>query len=94
MAAVTVPTDAVEPLGSVRRSQLVSGFGIGAIVDLEKGSFMPMGLDDWEGVTPAPDQSASRGLQPCCGSAFRLGGEDLQARDVVRATSAAPIPLP
>jgi hypothetical protein len=44
----------VEPLGTVRRSQLISTYGIGAIVDLEKGSFMPMGLDDWEGATGQP----------------------------------------
>jgi hypothetical protein len=44
----------VEPLGTVRRSQLISTYGIGAVVDLEKGSFMPMGLDDWEGATGLP----------------------------------------
>lgn len=47
-------TDAVEPLGKVRRSQIISTYGIGAIVDLEKGSFMPMGLEDWEAVTRLP----------------------------------------
>jgi Domain of unknown function (DUF1998). len=44
----------VEPLGKVRRSQLVSTYGIGAIVDLEKGSFMPMGLEDWDNATRLP----------------------------------------
>jgi hypothetical protein len=44
----------VEPLGRIRRSQLISTYGIGAIVDLEKGSFMPMGLEDWESVTRLP----------------------------------------
>lgn len=44
----------VEPVGTVRRSQLISTYGIGAVVDLEKGSFMPMGLDDWEGATSLP----------------------------------------
>lgn len=39
---------AVEPVGTVRRSQLISTYGIGAIVDLEDGSYMPMGLEDWE----------------------------------------------
>jgi hypothetical protein len=38
----------------VRRSQLISTYGIGAIIDLEKGSFMPMGLEDWEGSTRDP----------------------------------------
>ena len=44
----------VEPLGTVRRSQLISTFGIGAIVDLEKGSFMPTGQEDWEAATRHP----------------------------------------
>src|SRR5690242_19007082 len=51
-----VPADVagVAPLGTVRRSQLISTYGIGAVVDLEKGTFMPMGLDDWDGVTRSP----------------------------------------
>src|SRR5687768_12422627 len=44
----------VEPVGRVRRSQLITTYGIGAIIDLEKGSFMPMGLEDWESVTRLP----------------------------------------
>lgn len=36
------------PIGRVRRSQAISTYGIGAIVDLEAGSYMPMGLEDWE----------------------------------------------
>jgi len=45
-AAGSTPT--AEPVGEVRRSQLISTYGIGAILDLEDGSFMPMGLEDWE----------------------------------------------
>jgi Domain of unknown function (DUF1998) len=41
----------VEPLGTVRRSQLITTYGIGAIVDLEAGSFMPTGLEDWAHAT-------------------------------------------
>ena len=35
--------------GKIRRSQAMSTFGVGAIVDLPTGSFMPLGLDhqDW-----------------------------------------------
>ncbi|WP_152624114.1 DUF1998 domain-containing protein [Cupriavidus sp. IDO] len=51
---VMAATSGVEPLGRVRRSQLISTYGIGAIVDLEKGSFMPMGLEDWESATRLP----------------------------------------
>lgn len=47
----------IEPLGTVRRSQLISTYGIGAVIDLEKGSFMPMGLEDWESVTRLPSLS-------------------------------------
>lgn len=39
------------PVGSVRRSQLISTYGIGAILDLEGGSFMPLGLEDWASQT-------------------------------------------
>ncbi|MCW5643001.1 MAG: DUF1998 domain-containing protein [Rhodoferax sp.] len=41
----------VEPLGTVRRSQLITTYGIGAIIDLEAGSFMPSGLEDWAHAT-------------------------------------------
>lgn len=48
----TIPS--VRPAGTVRRSQVISTFGIGAILDLESGSFMPLGLSDWESATYAP----------------------------------------
>jgi hypothetical protein len=66
---------AIEPLGSVRRSQLVSTYGIGAIVDLEKGSFMPMGLDDLESVTRLPSLTIGEPrLEAMLGvTHFRLG---------------------
>lgn len=86
--------DTIEPLGSVRRSQLVSSFGIGAIVDLEKGSFMPMGLEDWERATGVPSLHIGEPrLQGMLGvSHFRLGPvrEDIPGTRRVRARSAAP----
>ena len=89
-----VPADAIEPLGSVRRSQLVSSFGIGAIVDLEKGSFMPMGLEDWERATSLPSLHVGEPrLQGMLGvSHFRLGPvkEDIPGTRQVRERSAAP----
>ncbi len=93
-AAPNIPTDGVESLGSVRRSQLVSTFGVGAIVDLEKGSFMPMGLEDWEGVTRFPslhiDEPRLRAMLDV--NHFRLGPirEDIPGTTQVRARSAAP----
>jgi hypothetical protein len=38
----------VRPMGQVRRSQVISTYSIGAIVDLASGSCMPMGLEDWD----------------------------------------------
>lgn len=37
----------IKPIGAVRQSQAVTTFSIGAIVDFEAGSFMPMGLNFW-----------------------------------------------
>ena len=89
-----VPTDGIEPLGSIRRSQLVSTFGIGAIVDLEKGSFMPMGLEDWERVTRLPSlRIGEPRLQGMLGvSHFRVGPvkEEIPGTIHVRARSACP----
>jgi hypothetical protein len=67
--------DPVEPIGTVRRSQLISTYGIGAIVDLEKGSFMPMGLDDWEYATRLPSLTINESsLEAMLGvNHFRLG---------------------
>jgi hypothetical protein len=88
------PTDAVEAIGTVRRSQLVSTFGIGAIIDLEKGSFMPMGLEDWERVNSLPSlRIGEERLQSMLGiSHFRLGPvkEQLAGTTQIRARSAAP----
>jgi len=38
-------------MGRVRRSQTISTYGIGAIVDLADGSVMPLGLEDWEATS-------------------------------------------
>jgi hypothetical protein len=64
----------IEPLGTVRRSQLISTYGIGAVIDLEKGSYMPMGLEDWEDATRLPSLSLQEArLQAQLGvSHFRL----------------------
>jgi hypothetical protein len=35
-------------MGQVRRSQIISTYSIGAIVDLASGSCMPLGLEDWD----------------------------------------------
>ena len=85
---------AIEPLGSVRRSQLISTYGIGAIVDLEKGSFMPMGLDDLEGATRLPSLTIGESrLEAMLGvNHFRLGpvSEPVPGSRNVVAKSTAP----
>lgn len=95
MARVPTPApDAVEPLGKVRRSQLISTYGIGAIVDLEKGSFMPMGLEDWESATRMPSLTvAEPRLQQMLGvTHFRLGpvAEPIPGSREVAARATAP----
>lgn len=84
----------VEPLGKVRRSQLIATYGIGAIIDLEKGSFMPMGLEDWEGATRLPSLTIGEArLQAQLGvSHFRLPpvSEDLGPTGRVDPAHSAP----
>lgn len=86
--------DGVEPIGTVRRSQLVSTYGIGAIIDLEKGSFMPMGLEDWESATRLPSLTIGEPrLQGMLGvDHFRLGPvkQDIPGSRLVKARSTAP----
>lgn len=48
---MTTATPWIAGLGQVRRSQVLSTYAIGAIIDLEHGSFMPLGLSDWEAQT-------------------------------------------
>ena len=88
-------SDSVDPVGMVRRSQLVSTFGVGAILDLEKGSFMPMGLTDWAAVTALPSLKIRepRLEQMLNVTHFRLGPvkEDISGSHQVRARSAAPV---
>jgi hypothetical protein len=88
------PPAGIEPLGTVRRSQLISTYGIGAVIDLEKGSFMPMGLDDWEGVTRLPSLTLQESrLQAQLGvTHFRMPpvAEPVDGTRLVNARSAAP----
>ena len=86
--------DPVEPLGTVRRSQLISTYGIGAIIDLEKGSFMPMGLEDWEYATRRPSLTVHEPrLEAMLGvDHFRLGpiAKSVPGSRAVDARSTAP----
>lgn len=84
----------IDPLGTVRRSQLISAYGIGAVIDLEKGSFMPMGLEDWEGLTRLPSLSLQEArLEAQLGvTHFRLPpvAEQIAGTRLVNPRSAAP----
>lgn len=85
----------VEPVGRIRRSQLISTYGVGAIVDLEKGSYMPMGLEDWERATRTPSLSIREDrLQILLGiDHFRLApiAEDLLPTRQVNPKHAVPV---
>jgi len=37
----------IKPIGSVRQSQAVTTFSVGAIVDFDSGSYMPLGINSW-----------------------------------------------
>ena len=93
-ATPAAPPAGVDPLGSVRRSQLISTYGIGGIVDLEKGSFMPMGLEEWEDATRLPSLTiAEARLQALLGvSHFRLApvAEQISGTRQVNPRRAAP----
>lgn len=75
-------TDYVDPIGSIRRSQMISTYGIGGVVDLEKGSFMPLGLDDLDSATRLPSLSIREPrLEAMLGvSGFRLGPAEEKER--------------
>ncbi len=45
-----------KPHGQVRRSQLLTTFGPGALIDLPKHSVLVSGLDDWRQVGPPLDE--------------------------------------
>jgi hypothetical protein len=84
-APSTLPASGVEPVGRVRRSQLISTYGIGAIIDLEKGSFMPMGLDDWESVTRSPSLMVREGRLQA-----QLGIDHFRLPPIMEAISGSP----
>lgn len=86
--------DPIEPVGTVRRSQLISTYGIGAIVDLEKGSFMPMGLEDWEYSTRLPSLTIGEPrLEAMLGvTQFRLGPVSKQVPNSRMVSARATVP--
>ncbi|WP_433287743.1 DrmB family protein [Pseudonocardia sp. CA-142604] len=74
-----------DPLGSVRRSQLITTYGVGAVVALDEQSYIVSGLDDWK-IGSTPDLHEFR-LQTRLGvDGFRLPpAADPPAGDGVRA---------
>jgi hypothetical protein len=64
-------------MGRVRRSQAITTYGIGAIVDLPAGSVMPLGLEEWQetsrGTSLTPTVIHEPRLQTLLGTShFRL----------------------
>lgn len=45
------PPELTKPMGTVRRSQAITTYGIGSIVDLTAGSVMPLGLEEWDRIS-------------------------------------------
>lgn len=78
-------TRAARNLGSVRRSQLVTTYGVGSLIAIDNESFIVAGLDSWD-VTEAPEIHERRLAQILGVQSFRLPpAPDLdRARDGVR----------
>src|SRR5687767_15787607 len=53
----------LDTIGSVRRSQSVFTYGIGSIVDLASGSFMPLGLQHIEWQQSGLDAAAREAIR-------------------------------
>jgi len=49
-----VPSPRNRPLGAVRRSQLVTTYGVGAMIAVDNESFIVSGLDSWD-ISEAPE---------------------------------------
>ncbi|SFQ16237.1 DUF1998 domain-containing protein [Amycolatopsis rubida] len=78
-------TRAARNLGSVRRSQLVTTYGVGSLIAIDNESFIVAGLDSWD-VGEAPEIHERRLAQLLGVQSFRLPpAPDLDdARDGVR----------
>lgn len=82
----TPPKQAARQLGSVRRSQLVTTYGVGSMIAIDNESFIVAGIDTWD-TTSAPIIHERRLAQILDVEAFRLP----PAPDPDRATGGATV---
>ena len=47
-----------KPKGAIRRSQLITTYGIGSIIAVEDESFMVAGIDRWDAGAAEPSRTA------------------------------------
>ncbi|MEV3946429.1 DUF1998 domain-containing protein [Streptomyces halstedii] len=80
------PARAVRKLGEIRRAQLVTTYGVGAMVAVENESFLVRGIDSWD-ISEAPTISEPRLARQLGVSGFRMppAPDPDRARDGVRA---------
>ncbi|MEV6044643.1 DUF1998 domain-containing protein [Streptomyces xanthochromogenes] len=82
----STPASTVRKLGEIRRGQLVTTYGVGAMIAVENESFLIRGIDSWD-VSEAHPISEPRLARQLGVSGFRLppAADPERARDGVRA---------
>ncbi|UQX03986.1 DUF1998 domain-containing protein [Streptomyces sp. RerS4] len=82
----STPVRAARRLGEIRRAQLITTYGVGAMIAVENESFLVRGIDSWD-ITEAPFVSEPRLSRQLGVSGFRLppAPDPDTARDGVRA---------
>ncbi|NNJ05858.1 DUF1998 domain-containing protein [Streptomyces sp. PKU-MA01144] len=82
----STPVRTARRLGEIRRAQLITTYGVGAMIAVENESFLVRGIDSWD-VSEAPFISEPRLARQLGVSGFRLppAPDPDRARDGVRA---------
>jgi hypothetical protein len=82
----STPARTARKLGEIRRAQVVTTYGVGAMIAVENESFLIRGIDSWD-VSDAPVISEPRLARQLGVSTFRMppAPEPERARDGVRA---------
>ncbi|MFE7295103.1 DrmB family protein [Streptomyces sp. NPDC057579] len=82
----SAPVRAARRLGEIRRAQLITTYGVGAMIAVENESFLVRGIDSWD-ISDAPFVSEPRLARQLGVSGFRLppAPDPTRAQDGVRA---------
>ncbi|MER5682375.1 DUF1998 domain-containing protein [Streptomyces sp. NPDC002205] len=82
----SAPARTVRKLGEIRRAQLITTYGVGAMIAVENESFLIRGIDSWD-ISEAPFISEPRLARQLGVSGFRMppAPDPDSARDGVRA---------